>query len=179
MPFAFIFSLLGVVSLQYISSKSLSVIIPFFILAMALYTSFSKEVGVVDEFQGIHRKNTFLGRIASSILGFYDGFFGPGTGTFFMFSLVKIFKFDFSVATANTKVLNFATGIAAFFTFLYNHEVNFKIGLFSLLFMVIGAKLGSKMAIKNGAKFIKPIFITMSIVIGGKLIFQYFPEFFR
>ncbi|MCK5780108.1 MAG: TSUP family transporter [Psychrilyobacter sp.] len=169
-PFAFIGAVLGVITLQFITPNILKTLIPFMIFGVALYTIFSRKVGMIDHFKGFTPKNKTLGKILTSILGFYDGFFGPGTGTFFMFGLVKIFGFDFTVATANTKVLNLTTGIAALLTFLWNGQVNFKYGFLSAIFMILGAKLGSKMAIKNGAKFIKPIFIIMSLVMAVNMV---------
>lgn len=169
-PFAFVGSVIGVVILQFISSEILEKLIPFMIFGVALYTILSKKVGMVDSYRGLHFENKIKGKILTSILGFYDGFFGPGTGTFFMFGLVKIFKFDFTVATANTKVLNFTTGFAALLTFLYNGQINWRYGLFSAIFLVTGSKIGSKLAIKNGAKFIKPIFISMSIFMAINMI---------
>jgi uncharacterized membrane protein YfcA len=170
-PFAFLGAVLGVITLQFISPDLLRLLIPFMIFGVAIYTTISKKVGMIDSFHGFTKKNKFLGKLLTTVLGFYDGFFGPGTGTFFMFGLVKIFKFDFTIATANTKVLNFTTGFAALLTFLYNGQVNFEYGLISIFFMILGSKLGSKMAIKNGSKFIKPIFIVMSLVMAGKMIF--------
>ncbi|MEI6856978.1 TSUP family transporter [Psychrilyobacter sp.] len=170
-PFAFVGAVIGVIALQFITPDILEKIIPFMIFGVATYTIISKKVGMINSFDGFTPKNKFLGKILTSILGFYDGFFGPGTGTFFMFGLVKIFKFDFTVATANTKVLNLTTGFAALLTFLYNGQVNFRYGLISAVFMILGSKIGSKMAVKNGAKFIKPIFIVMSLVMAGKMVY--------
>lgn len=169
-PFAFTGAVIGVTTLQFISPAILEKLIPFMIFGVAIYTIVSKRVGMEDAFKGIHSGNKTKGKILTIILGFYDGFFGPGTGTFFMFGLVKIFKFDFTVATANTKVLNFTTGFAALLTFLYNGQVNWKYGLFSSVFMIAGSKIGSKMAIKNGAKFIKPIFVVMSLLMAVKMV---------
>jgi len=171
-PFAFIGAIIGVSTLQFISPDILKKLIPFMIFGVAMYTVISKKVGLINSFDGFTPKNKFLGKVLTSILGFYDGFFGPGTGTFFMFGLVKIFKFDFTIATANTKVLNLTTGFAALLTFLYNGQVDIKYGLISTIFMISGSKLGSKMAVKNGSKFIKPIFITMSLVMASKMIYS-------
>ncbi|WP_319370202.1 TSUP family transporter [uncultured Ilyobacter sp.] len=168
-PFAFVGAVFGVVTVQYISPKILEILIPFMIFSVAIYTVISKKVGMANDFRGIDGKNRVLGKLLTSALGFYDGFFGPGTGTFFMFGLVKIFKFDFTVATANTKVLNFTTGFAALLTFIFNGQVNLRYGLISAVFIITGSKMGSKMAIKNGAKFIKPIFVTMSLVMAFKM----------
>lgn len=169
-PFAFIGAVIGVSALQVISPELLEKMIPFMIFGVALYTILSKRVGMENIYRGLNRGNKAKGKVLTSILGFYDGFFGPGTGTFFMFGLVKIFGFDFTEATANTKVLNFTTGVAALLTFIYHGQVNWKYGIFSSVFMIVGAKVGSKMAIKNGAKFIKPIFILMSIVVAIKML---------
>ncbi len=170
-PFAFIGAVIGVSALQFITPDILKMLIPFMIFGVAIYTVISKKVGMINSFDGFTPKNKFLGKILTSILGFYDGFFGPGTGTFFMFGLVKIFKFDFTVATANTKVLNLTTGFAALLTFLYHGQVDLRYGLISSVFMILGSKLGSKMAVKNGAAFIKPIFIVMSLVMAGKMVY--------
>ncbi len=169
-PFAFAGAVIGVTTLQFISPRLLEMLIPFMIFGVAIYTVISKRVGMEDSYEGLHSGNKVKGKLLTSVLGFYDGFFGPGTGTFFMFGLVKIFKFDFTVATANTKVLNFTTGFAALLTFLYNGQINWRYGLFSSIFMVAGSKIGSRMAIKNGAKFIKPIFVAMSVVMTVKMI---------
>ncbi len=169
-PFAFAGAVIGVTTLQFISPRLLEMLIPFMIFGVAIYTVISKRVGMEDSYEGLHSGNKVKGKLLTSVLGFYDGFFGPGTGTFFMFGLVKIFKFDFTVATANTKVLNFTTGFAALLTFLYNGQINWRYGLFSSIFMVAGSKIGSRMAIKNGAKFIKPIFVAMSVVMAVKMI---------
>jgi len=170
-PFAFLGAITGVIILQFLSSDLLKLLIPFMIFGVAIYTTISKKVGLINNFDGFTPLNKILGKILTFLLGFYDGFFGPGTGTFFMFGLVKIFKFDFTIATANTKVLNLTTGIAALLTFLYHNQVNFKYGLISIVFMMVGSKIGSKMAIKNGAKFIKPIFIIMSVSLAIKMIY--------
>jgi uncharacterized membrane protein YfcA len=170
-PFAFVGAVIGVTTLQFITPDLLEKLIPFMIFGVAIYTVLSKKVGMFDHFHGFTPKNKFLGKLLTSTLGFYDGFFGPGTGTFFMFGLVKIFGFDFTVATANTKVLNFTTGFAALLTFLYNGQVDFRYGLIASVFMILGAKIGTHMAILNGAKFIKPIFIVMSLVMAGKMYF--------
>jgi len=169
-PFAFVGAVIGVTTLQFISPRVLEKLIPFMIFGVAMYTIISKKVGMEDSYRGLHSGNKTKGKFLTSVLGFYDGFFGPGTGTFFMFGMVKIFKFDFTVATANTKVLNFTTGVAALLTFLYNGQINWRYGLFSSIFMVAGSKIGSRMAIKNGAKFIKPIFVAMSVVMAVKMM---------
>ncbi len=169
-PFAFVGAVLGVVTVQYISPKILEMLIPFMIFGVAIYTVVSKKVGMSDDYIGMNVKNKLGGKLLTSALGFYDGFFGPGTGTFFMFGLVKIFKFDFTVATANTKVLNFTTGFAALLTFIFNGQVNIKYGAISAVFIIVGSKIGAKMAIKNGAKFIKPIFVTMSLLMAFKMV---------
>jgi len=169
-PFAFLGAVIGVSVLQFISSAILEKLIPIMIIIVAVYTFFSKKIGLDDRFKGLTKENTLKGRALSTILGFYDGFFGPGTGTFFMFGLIKIFHLDFTKATANTKVLNFTTGFAALLTFILNGQVNVTYGLFSGIFMIIGSRLGSKMAVKNGPKFIKPIFLIMSIAMTVKMV---------
>lgn len=103
------------------------------------------------------------------IFGFYDGFFGPGTGSFLIFGLIHIFGFDFIKASANTKMLNLASNLTALVLFLINGKVYFLVGIPMAISMVIGAKVGAYMAINKGSKFIKPVFVIVSLLLVIKM----------
>ncbi len=107
-------------------------------------------------------------------LGFYDGFFGPGTGSFLIFGLINILGFNFLKASANARVLNFVSNIAALVTFAFSGNINYLIGIPVCVFMILGAKLGTKLAINKGSKVIKPIFVTMSLAVSIKMLLQLF-----
>ncbi|WP_040329582.1 TSUP family transporter [Clostridium ihumii] len=169
-PFTFIGAILGVKTVLLLDESFLNVFVLFLILAIGIYTIFSKNIGAEDNFTGFNKKNLTLGIIFAFSLGFYDGFFGPGTGSFLVFGLIKIYKFDFLHSTANTKCLNFISNITALLTFALNNSINYKIGFIVAIFMVLGAKFGTKIAINKGSKLIKPIFITMSLAVALKML---------
>ena len=110
-PFAFVGAVIGVTALQFITPDILEMIIPFMIFGVAIYTVVSKKVGMTNSFDGFTPKNKFLGKVLTSILGFYDGFFGPGTGSFLIFGLIHILGFEFKKAGANARVMNFVSNI--------------------------------------------------------------------
>ncbi len=105
-------------------------------------------------------------------MGFYEGFFGPGTGSFIIFGLIGIYGFDFVRASGNAKAMNFMSNITSLVVFAINGKVYYLMGIPMAIFMIIGAQVGSKVALKEGAKFIKPVFITMSLAVAGKMIYE-------
>ncbi len=163
-PFSLIGAILGTMSVLRIDSSFLGPIIVILIGVISIYTVFKKEVGADYNFKGLNAKTITLGALLAFSLGFYDGFFGPGTGSFLIFGLIKIFGFDFIRASSNAKFLNLASNMAALATFLFAGSVDLKLGLYFGFFMVIGSYTGSKLAMKVGSKLIKPIFIIVSIL---------------
>lgn len=141
---------------------------------MGIYSVFSKSIGIENKFKGTTKSNIILGIILAFSLGFYDGFFGPGTGSFLIFGLMKIFGFDFVQAAGNGKLLNFTSNITSLILFAIHGEIYYLIGIPMALFMILGAKFGTSLAINKGSKLIKPIFITMSLAVAGKMIIQNF-----
>ena len=105
-------------------------------------------------------------------MGAYDGFFGPGTGSFIIFGLIKIFGFDYVRAGGNANAMNFASNIAALFMFIIGGKINYLMGIPMAIFSMLGGNLGAKVAIKNGAKIIRPIFVTMSLAISIKMLYE-------
>lgn len=92
-------------------------------------------------------------------IGFYDGFFGPGTGSFLVFLFVRFFGFDFLRASAAAKVVNVACNLAALVWFSYSGHVLWKIGLIMAALNVAGSIVGSRMAMSHGTQFIRKIFL--------------------
>lgn len=173
-PFSFIGSMLGVNTVLLMDKKYLIPIVSVLILFVGVYTIFSKSMGVENNFKGITKSNLILGMIFALILGFYDGFFGPGSGSFAIFGLIKIFKFDFITASANGKMLNLTGNITALIIFALHNQINYPLGIIASIFGVCGACLGTKLALKNGTKLVKPIFVTMSLAVAGKLVLAQF-----
>ncbi|WP_284703664.1 TSUP family transporter [Clostridium swellfunianum] len=171
-PLTLVGAVLGVTSVLKISQAFLSTLVLVLILAVGLYTVFSKNIGLEDKFKGLTKKNIFLGMILALSLGFYDGFFGPGTGSFLIFGLISIFGFDFVKASGNGKVLNFISNITSLVMFALNGQINYMLGIPVAICMIFGARIGTVMALKRGAKLIKPIFIAMSLGVAIKMLYQ-------
>lgn len=108
-------------------------------------------------------------------IGFYDGFLGPGTGTFFLFAFVGLAGFDFLKAAGHGRVLNFATNLGALLLFAFQRTVDYSVGLPMMAAMLAGAFLGSTYGIRHGARFIKPLFAAVSLALMGKLLYDLLP----
>lgn len=173
-PLSFVGSVLGVRTVLLIDQSFLAPLVIFLILIVGIYTTFSKKLGKQNEFQNTTPLSITKGMILAFVLGFYDGFFGPGAGTFIIFGLMYIFKFDFVHANGNAKVLNLTSNVAALITFAISGKIAYIIGIPIALAMIVGGQLGAKMAIKNGYKLIRPVFIIMSFAAGIKIFFDYF-----
>ncbi len=173
-PFSLIGAVFGTKSVLLIDSSFLSPIIMILIGIISLYTVFKKQIGQEFNFKGLNKKTLSLGALLAFTLGFYDGFFGPGTGSFLIFGLIKIFGFDFIRASSNAKFLNLSSNMASLGTFLFAGVVDFKLGLYFGFFMVIGSYVGSKLAMKVGSKLIKPIFVIISFLTMIKVGVTYF-----
>lgn len=171
-PVTFIGAVLGVKTVLLIDQNFLYPIVMILILLVGLYTLISKNLGLEDNYQGTTSKTLFFAMILGFTLGFYDGFFGPGAGSFLIFGLIYIFKFDFVHANGNAKILNFTSNIASLLTFAYEGKINYAYGILVAVFMILGARLGAKAAIAKGAKLIKPFFVTMSLAVAAKMLYN-------
>jgi uncharacterized membrane protein YfcA len=108
--------------------------------------------------------------LVGSSLGFYDGFFGPGTGTFFAVAHMMLLGQSMVTATINTKLLNFTSNVAALVFFILSGKVQWITGLVMAVGQMSGAYLGSNMVVSKGARLIRPLMIWMSILISLKLL---------
>lgn len=173
-PFTLIGAILGVNTVLMINPKFLNGIILIFILFVGLYSLFSKKTGEENNVKEINLSVLIPGAIFALLLGFYDGFFGPGTGSFLIFGLIKIFGFDFINSAGNAKVLNFTSNIASLILFAIKGQIIYSIGIPVAISMIIGARIGTKLALKNGTKLIRPIFILVTLAVGVKLLLTIF-----
>lgn len=171
-PFTLIGAIWGAKTVLKIDQRFLSIMVLVLVLVIGIYSLFSKKIGQDGEFLEINRQNICLGILFALALGFYDGFFGPGTGSFLMFGLMALYHFDFLQATGNARVLNFVSNISALITFAIHRQVNYIIGLPVLIAMIFGARLGTKMALNSGVKLVKPIFVIMSLALAIKMLFN-------
>jgi len=172
-PFALSGALLGAWAVLSISSAFLSKAVLVLILVVGIYTLLHKNLGMENRFEGLNPLNLFVGCLFALALGFYDGFFGPGTGSFLIFSFIALYGFDFVVAAANSKVLNFTSNLASLLLFAWNGKILLFYGIPMAFFMILGSQVGTRLAIRRGPELVKPIFITMSLLVAAKLIYQY------
>ncbi|MEN9433703.1 MAG: hypothetical protein RLZZ422_1292 [Pseudomonadota bacterium] len=164
----FIGSALGALLVQQIDSSILSKIIPFLMIAFALYFIFAPALNDQDR----QRRITLIGfgLTAGLGIGFYDGFFGPGTGTFFVMAAVLLLGLGIQKATGLTKLLNFTSNLAALIIFALHGEVLWALGILMGLGQIAGSFIGSQMASKHGAKLIRPVLVVVSLAVSIKLL---------
>ena len=119
-----------------------------------------------------HRRMLLITWIAALAIGCYDGFYGPGTGTFLLLVMVGLAKMDRMQAAANTKLINLASNISALVAFLIGGKVVLTLGLAASVFSIAGHYTGSSMVMKNGTKIVKPIILVVLVLLFLKVIFD-------
>lgn len=171
-PCTILGAVLGVNTVLMINQKILNAIVLVLLLVVCAYTVLKKDMGSEDRFTGMSRKNIVIGCAIALSLGFYDGFFGPGAGSFLIFSFITFLGFNFLQSCGNGKILNACSGVTSFIVFALHGKVIYSIGIPLAMSMIVGALVGTRLAISNGAKLIKPIFILISISFIIKLSFN-------
>ncbi len=171
---AFAFSFAGAFLVTHIPPTYLRKALPFILVAVAIYTFKKKEFGVDNKPVFSGSKETYMAMLVGAGIGFYDGFFGPGTGSFFMFLFVRIFGYDFLRASAAAKVLNVACNTAALIWFGYSGHVLWMLGLTMAVCGVGGSILGSHLAIKHGTSFVRKMFLGVVVALICKTTYDGF-----
>ncbi|NLA89548.1 MAG: TSUP family transporter [Alcaligenaceae bacterium] len=150
---------LGTLLVQQLNVALLDVVIPLVLVLIGLYFLFAKGAGAVERKPRV-RERVFNTAVVPAI-GFYDGLFGPGTGSFFSLANVALRGEQIVQATAKAKAFNFASNIASALVFMLGGKVLWSAGIAMMIGQVIGATLGSKVMISHGAKVIRPIIVTV------------------
>jgi uncharacterized membrane protein YfcA len=166
----FLGSALGTLAVQQLDPSVLRRAIPVLLAVVAIYSLLRPQLGEKDVHPRMTRPAFDL--TFGLLLGFYDGFFGPGTGTFWAMAFVLVLGFNLTRATGYTKVMNLGSNLASLLFFLCAGHVLLIAGLVMGLGQLVGAKLGSRMVIKHGTRFIRPVFITMVLAITAKLLYD-------
>ncbi len=167
---AFTGSLAGAVALTQVDSSVLSRLIPILLIGFALYFLLSPKVGAQDRKARISAAAYAL--VLAPILGFYDGFFGPGTGTFLAISLVTLLGFNLVKATAHTKLLNLSSNLSSVLFFALNGNIVWAFGMPLLAGQWIGGAIGARLVIRQGHRLIKIVMSAVAIAISVKMIWQ-------
>ena len=163
----FIGAVLGGFALLQIDASILKHVIPVLLILIGFYFLFSPNIGSMDKEKRIS-VILFSFTLAFGV-GFYDGFFGPATGSFFAIGFITLLGFNLTKATAHAKVLNFASNISSLCFFMFFGKIYWSIGLCMGVGQMCGALIGAKLVLKNGPKIIRPIIVIISFAISIKL----------
>lgn len=147
-------------------------VVPALLVATAIYTALNRNLGV-------HPRAARIGwgafaLLFGTVLGFYDGFFGPGVGSFWMLACVLTHGQSLREATGTTKALNLASNIAALITFAFAKCLRFDVGAAMIAGQLVGARLGSGLVITHGVRIIRPLFIAVALALALRLTWQAF-----
>ena len=164
---SFVGAFAGAWAVTVLSPDFLRRMLPFVLLAVLLYTVAKKELGKhhLPRFEG--RAEWLAAAAVGLFIGFYDGFFGPGTGSFFVFLFVRWLGYDFLNASASAKLMNVSTNIAALILFAAKGHVWWHFALPLAVANVVGSVLGTHLALKHGTGFVRVIFI---VVVGALIV---------
>lgn len=156
-----------------ISTEWLEKAIPLVVLATAIYTIWHKSppsTGSTLPARG--KRFTLTQWVQGLTLGFYDGVAGPGTGAFWMVSNMAIYRLNILLASGIAKAMNFTSNFTSFVTFALLGHVNWVLGLTMGVCLMLGAVVGAHSAIRYGAKFIRPVFVTVVSIMATKLAYE-------
>lgn len=154
-------SLVGAWTLTLVHAESLRRALPFVLAAILLYTLVRKDLGRVHAPRLAGRAEALTASAIGLAIGFYDGFFGPGTGSFFVFLFVRVLGYDFLNASAAAKLLNTATNAAALALFIAKGHIWWQVAAVLAVANVAGSLLGTRLALRHGAGFVRGVFITV------------------
>ncbi len=170
--FVFIGAGTGTSLVQVIESALLQKLIPFLLLLVLLYIVFSPDISDHDAAPRMKR-GIFYG-VFGLLIGFYDGFFGPGTGNFWVVMFIALLGYNLVKATAYTKIMNFTSNITALVFFALGGNVCYRTGFIMAAGQLIGARLGSNMVIRRGKSIVRPLFIIIVTIIIINLFYKSF-----
>ncbi|RJF71211.1 permease [Deinococcus cavernae] len=167
-PLAVIGSALGAYLVRFIDPNAFKTLMGFVILGVGALVIMNKKFGLEDRYPGLTARTLALTLPGAFIIGVYDGFLGPGTGTFAMF-LFALAGFNLVRSSGNARTINFATNLGAFVTFLIGGHMVFWIGLPMGVANALGAALGARMAMLRGSAFVKWMYGIIVVLVALKL----------
>jgi len=163
-------AVIGAIAIQLFDSELLVQLMPFGLMAIALYLLLAKNFGQGSG-QARLKEAPFNASVATGV-GVYDGFFGPGTGTFFSLGYSKLRGMNLVQATAHAKLLNFTTNIVSLLVFIVSGQILFQIGLAMAVGQALGARLGAAAAVRQGVDFIRYMTVAVCIAMSVSLLLR-------
>lgn len=164
---AFAGSAVGAWTLQHIDPAFLAGLIPVLLILMVVYFTVAPKASEEDRHSRFGA-GALVGIVTA--IGFYDGFFGPGTGSFLTTALVALFGMGLVSATAHTKFLNLSSNVAALITLMIGGHVLWAIGLLMAVASIAGGQVGAHLAVRIGGKVIRPLLVVMALALTAKLL---------
>ncbi|MDP3858910.1 MAG: TSUP family transporter [Stagnimonas sp.] len=169
---AFAFSFLGARTISLFNPALLRPLILMMMIAVFAYTLWKKDFGSLHAPKLSERHQFITGFFVGAAIGFYDGFFGPGTGSFLIFAFVGLFGFSFLVASAAAKLVNFSTNLAALAWFIPHGQVMYRVALPMAACNIAGSYIGSQLAIRKGSGFVRQLFIVIVAALIARMAFD-------
>lgn len=170
--FTFLGAAAGAGAVQMISAEFLGDAIPILLFIIALYTILTPALGHKDVAPRMNY--TAFSAVAGISLGFYDGFFGPGVGSFWAITFMVLLGYEIQKATGYTKVMNFASNVISVAIFTVGGSIWFLHGFVMAFGQIIGAQLGARFAVQKGIRIIRPVYITVVLATVVKLLYNRF-----
>lgn len=171
---AFVFAFLGARAVSLMNPNHLKPLVLVLLIAMTMYTVKDKNFGTVAGKQVSRTRQIRVLLVLGTVVGFYDGFFGPGTGTFFIVGLIALCGFDFLKASAAAKVLNMGTNLAALIYFASTSNILYSIAIPMAVANALGSLVGSHLAILKGSRFVRVVFLVVCLGLAARLAFDIF-----
>ena len=162
---AFVMAFAGAYTVTKIPPDFLRKLLPFILIAVAIYTFRRKDLGVTHAPVREGRSERAIALTIGAAIGFYDGFFGPGTGSFLVFLFVRCFGYDFLHASAAAKIVNVACNVAALCWFASSGHLLWPLGMAMAVCNVAGSLFGSRLAIRHGSAFVRRIFLIVVAIL--------------
>jgi uncharacterized membrane protein YfcA len=162
---AFLGSAGGAVLASKIPTSSMRPMVLVLLIVVAVYTWFKPDLGKFENLRHLPKRRVQIAAIAGVIIGFYDGIFGPGTGSFLMLILVASLGYAFITASAIAKVVNVATNVGAILVFGINGAVIWQIGIIMGVANISGAVVGARLAIKGGSTLVRKVFLFVTVAL--------------
>jgi uncharacterized membrane protein YfcA len=168
----FVFAALGTVAVTQVSNEVLKKLVPWLLLSIALYTLASPRFG--QQPVKARLTPTVFALLCGSALGFYDGFFGPGAGSFWTVACLSLLGLELTRATAYTKAVNLTSNAASLLIFVASGRVRYDMAAVMIAGQLIGARLGSGLVIRHGVPLIRVIFLIVVFAMVAKLLWDQF-----
>ncbi|MEN0088585.1 MAG: TSUP family transporter [Pseudomonadota bacterium] len=165
---AFAGSVCGALLATILPTDFLAAVMPIALIAIALYFAIKPDPGEIQRKAAM--PFVFFAGAIVPLIGFYDGVFGPGAGSFYMLAYVALAGYGLLKATAHTKLLNFASNVGGFLVFAAGGTVLWGVGLMMGAAQIAGAMLGAKLAMKNGSRIIKPLLVVTCLAMAARLL---------